>query len=415
MKFLFGIILVASVGLGFFILSKKNVTANAKPTMVIFNADTLQREKNAFVSRQDNPFVARALTEFEGFIKTALANRQAPGAAVAVVKDTSIIFLKGYGLRNTRKSDSVDTHTIFRLGSVSKSVTATLASVLVKEGLLHWDDPVIKYLPDFKLKSEEATRRLTLRHLLSHTIGLPYHAFTIMVEDHAPFDTLVDHLKDLDLIGKPGEIYSYQNVGFSLIGKVIEKATGKKLEEVFMDKLFRPLGMTGASASYEKIMQRNNVAMPHYLTKPDRISSTYYSVAPAGGINASIQDMGLWLKALMGSNPRVLSPHELNEIFRPQIKAIARNHNFWQWKRVRQSYYGLGWRIITFNTDTIYYHGGFVNNYRCEVAVNQRKKIAIALLVNSPGRLADQGVPQFFKIYDRYLDSINHWKPKPIL
>lgn len=419
MKFFIGTILVASVGLGFFILSRKNVTANTKSTTAVSKVDTLHPihriDKNTFVSTEANPFVTSALKEFEGFIKTALANRQAPGAAVAIVKDTSIIFLKGYGLRNTTKSDSVDPRTIFRLGSVSKSMTATLAAVLVKEGMLHWDDPVIMYLPDFKLKSEEATKQLTLRHLLSHTIGLPYHAYTIMVEDHAPLDTLIGHLKDLDLIGKPGEIYSYQNVGFSLIGKVIEKATGKKLEEVFREKLFAPLGMRDASASYEKIMRSNNVAMPHYATRPDQISSAYYSVAPAGGINASIQDIGLWLKALMGNHPEVLPQTELNEIFQPQVKAIARNHNFWQWKRVRQSYYGLGWRIITFSNDTIDYHGGYVNNYRCEVALNRKKRIAIALLVNSPGALADQGIPKFFKIYDYYLDSINRWKSKPVL
>jgi len=301
------------------------------------------------------------------------------------------------------------------LGSVSKSVTATLVAALVNEGTLHWDDPVIKYLPNFRLKSDEATRKLTLRHLLSHTIGLPYHAYTIMVEDHAPFDTLIDHLKDLDLVGKPGEVYSYQNVGFSLIGSVIEKATGKKLEDVFIEKLFLPLGMKDASASFEKIMVNNNVAMPHYFMRATTISSTYYSVVPAGGLNASIQDMALWLKALMGTRSKVLPEKELNEIFQPQVRAIARNNYFWQWKRVRKSYYGLGWRIITFNNDTIEYHGGYVNDYRCEVALNRKKRIAIAMLVNSPGMLADQGIPKFFKIYDHYLDSINRWKPKRVL
>jgi beta-lactamase class C len=236
-----------------------------------------------------------------------------------------------------------------------------------------------------------------------------------MVEDHAPFDTLIDHLKDLDLVGKPGELYSYQNVGFSLIGSVIEKATGKKLEEVFTEKLFLPLGMNDASASFEKIMMRSNVAIPHLFRRPTSISSTYYSVAPAGGLNASIQDMALWLKALMGNQPKILPQKELNEIFEPQVRAIARNYYFWQWKQVRKSYYGLGWRVITFKNDTIEYHGGYVNNYRCEVALNRKKRIAIVMLVNSAGMLADQGIPRFFKIYDHYLDSINHWKPKPVL
>ncbi len=414
MKLLFGIILVASVGLGFFILAREGRKAIAKP---IAKTDSVRVaiDRNIAAYDDPNPFVENALKEFDGFIKTAIANRQAPGAAVAVVKDTTIIFLKGYGLRDASKSDSIDTRTVFRLGSVSKSVTATLVATLVNEGVLHWDDPVIKYLPNFHLKTEEATQKLTLRHLLSHTIGLPYHAYTVMVEDHAPFDTLIDHLKDLDLVGKPGELYSYQNVGFSLIGSVIERATGEKLEEVFTKKLFLPLGMKDASASYEKIMMRSNVALPHVFTRPTPISSTYYSVAPAGGLNASIQDMALWLKALMGNQPKILPQKQLNEIFEPQVRAISRNHYFWQWKRIRKSYYGLGWRVITFNNDTIQYHGGYVNNYRCEVALNRRKKIAIVMLVNSAGMLADQSIPKFFKIYDSYLDSINHWKPKPVL
>jgi beta-lactamase class C len=233
-----------------------------------------------------------------------------------------------------------------------------------------------------------------------------------MIEEHTPFDTLVYHLQDLDLIGKPGELYSYQNVGFSLIGRVMERATGKKLENLFIEKLFTPLQMNDASASFEKIMVSGNVARPHFFMKPRSISSAYYSVVPAGGLNASIQDMGLWLKAMMGSRPDVLPEERVNEMFEPQVRAVARNLNFWQWKRVKKSFYALGWRIITFNDDTVAYHGGYVNNYRCEVAINQKKKIGIALLVNSPGMVADQGVPHFFKIYDRYLDSIKQWKPK---
>src|SRR5882762_34894 len=198
MKFLLGIILAVSVGFGVFIMAKKNSEVDARP---VFRKDSipLAVDKNIVAYPDPNPFVQGALKEFEGFIKTVLANRQAPGAAVAIVRDTSIILLKGYGLRDTKKTDSINTHTIFRLGSVSKSVTATLVAILVNEGILHWDDPVINYLPDFRLKSEEATKKLTLRHLLSHTIGLPYHAYTILIEDHTPFDTLIDHLKDLDL------------------------------------------------------------------------------------------------------------------------------------------------------------------------------------------------------------------------
>jgi beta-lactamase class C len=372
---------------------------------------TISKQKK-IVNHDPNPFVDNFLNEFDSFIKMSVANQQAPGAALAVVKDTNIIFLKGYGLREFGKPDSINERTVFRIGSVSKSVTATLCAVLVREGVIHWDDLVTKYLPDFKLKSEESTKKLTIRHLLSHTEGLPYHAYTDMVDKSAPIDTLIDYLQDLDLIAEPGKIYSYQNVGFSLIGKVIEAATKKSFEEVLTEKLFRPLEMADASASFQGILKNENSAKPHKLTHPLKISEIYYSVSPAGGVNASAQDMALWMKEILSQKSNVLAIEQLNEIFEPQVHATVRNLNFFKWKRVRKSFYGLGWRVISFSDgDTLLYHGGLVNNYRCEVAINPKKRIAVALLVNSPSILANQGIPQFFKIYDRYADPIKKWKP----
>lgn len=407
MKIVFLAVSIVLVGLGIFGLSKNDESVKT----TIIRGDSARQ--SVFVYADPNPFVQLSIKEFDSFIKMTLANRQAPGAALAVLKDTSIICLKGYGLREFGKPDSIDARTVFRIGSVSKSITATLCAVLVDEGVIRWDDPVTKYLPDFKLKSEEATKKLTLRHLLSHTEGLPYHAYTDMVDRSAPVDTLIDYLQDLNLIAEPGQIYSYQNVGFSLIGKVIEAATKKSFEEVLTEKLFLPLHMVDASASFQRIIKNKNSAIPHKFTEPLKISEVYYSVAPAGGINSSAQDMALWLKELLSHKANVLNEARLTEIFKPQVGATVRNLNFFKWKRLRKSFYGLGWRIISFSDgDTLRYHGGLVNNYRCEVAINPKNKIAIALLVNSPGMLANQGIPQFFKIYDHYLDSINRWRPK---
>lgn len=410
MKIAFWIVIVAVAGLAFFGISKSKSETVAKPLAKVHSGPTA--EKRAFVYSDPNPFVHSAISEYEGFVKTMITNKQAPGAALAVLHDTSIIFVKGFGLREVGKLDSVDAKTVFRIGSVSKSMTATLCASLVDEGVLQWDDPVIKYLPDFKLKTEEATKGVTLRHILSHTEGLPYHAYTDMVDRDAPVDTLIDYLQELKLIAEPGKIFSYQNVGFSLIGKVIEAATKKTFEEVLNEKLFRPLQMTNASASFKRISENKNVAKPHQLTKPLKISEAYYSVAPAGGINASAEDMGLWLKEVLTQQSKVLNVDRLKEIFKPQVQAAMRNYSFFKWKRIYKSYYGLGWRVISFaDQDTLLYHGGFVNNYRCEVAVNPKNKIAVALLVNSSSFLADRGVAEFFRIYDRHLNAIQTWRP----
>src|SRR6185369_15678083 len=125
--------------------------------------------------------------------------------------------------------------------------------------------------------------------------------------------------------------------------------------------------------------------------------------------------MALWLKEVVTQKSNVFGKESLEEIFEPQVQATVRNINFFKWKRIRKSFYGLGWRVISFSDgDTLLYHGGLVNNYRCEVAINPKKKIAIALLVNSPSVLANQGVPQFFKIYDRYVNSVQSHDAKPV-
>ena len=302
---------------------------------------------NPFVYQTSNPHLQQLLAEYEAFIRRAVENKLAPGVAGAIIKDTSMVYLKGFGLRNTSKKDSIDIHTVFRIASVSKCFASTLTGILVDENRLSWQDPVIKYLPGFKLKSEEHTRTLTLRHVLSHTTGLPYHAFTDRVDEGASFDTLVYHLRDLDLFGKPGQFYSYQNVGYSLIGQVIHAATGKTYEENLKEKVFKPLHMQTASVSYEAILSETNKAMPHgYYKKwlPMPISNTYYSVAPAGGVNASIADMAQWLLALTVDPPKILSKTTREEIFHPVVRAIARNNYFWRWKRLRSAHYALGWR-----------------------------------------------------------------------
>src|SRR6185369_11338287 len=125
--------------------------------------------------------------------------------------------------------------------------------------------------------------------------------------------------------------------------------------------------------------------------------------------------MALWLKEVVTQKSNVFGKESLEEIFEPQVQATVRNINFFKWKRIRKSFYGLGWRVISFSDgDTLLYHGGLVNNYRCEVAINPKKKIAVALLVNSPSVLGNQGGPQFFKMYYQYSGPIRKWEMNPL-
>jgi beta-lactamase class C len=364
--------------------------------------------------RKPNPHISALLERYEKSLDSLLSVSHTPGAVVAIVHDSTIVYLKGFGLRSSVEQDSVDENTVFRIASVSKCFASFLTGILVEDTVIHWQDPVIKYLPDFTLSSPEQTKLLTLQHVLSHTTGLPYHTYTNLVEEGIDLNTLLGRLKEVKMASAVGEQYSYQNVAYSLIGEVIKKATGNSYETEMIAKVFTPLGMKTASIDYKNIMSNPNIAVPHRMGNrkwvPAAITDTYYNVAPAGGINASGADMAQWMIALLGHRPDVIKEQTLDMMYAPEVLARSKNRNYRRLQRFNKSYYGLGWRILHYPNDTIIYHGGYVNGYRSEVAVDPKDDIAICILANAPGDLADNGIPVFFSLFNIHRDSINAWE-----
>src|SRR5438067_5359119 len=121
---------------------------------------------------QPKPVDRAALDRFDAYVAKAVRDWKAPGLAIAIVKDDSVVFIKGYGLRELGKPDPVDAGTRFAIGSTTKAMTVAALGMLVDEGKLRWDDPVTKYLPDFRLSDPYVTQQLTVRDLLTHRAGL---------------------------------------------------------------------------------------------------------------------------------------------------------------------------------------------------------------------------------------------------
>lgn len=361
-----------------------------------------------------NPHLKEVLDEFEMQLEVLQLIRRTPGAAIAIVKDSSIIYLKTFGVKEFGTHDSINAHTVFRLASVSKSFASFLTGIMVEDSLLRWDDPIVSLLPEFHLSSVEETPRLTVRHVLSHTTGLPFHAYTNLVEEGLPYPELLKRLQEVPMSNKVGREYSYQNVAYSVVGEAIKSSTGKSYEAWMIEKVFGPLNMKDASIDYFSMMTNTNIARPHMPKKGGwrkvSINNTYYNVSPAGGVNASISDMAQWMMALLGNREDVISKATLQTTFTPVIEAPSKNRNYGRMQRLRDSYYGLGWRILHYPADTLVYHGGFVNGYRSEVAINQKDNVAICILANSPGELPDTGIPIFFSVYQQYRDRIRTWE-----
>ncbi len=347
------------------------------------------------------------LEEYENFADLLMESTHTPGAAIAIVKDGQVVMSKGFGTTAATSNEAIDEHTIFRLGSVSKGFAPVLTGLLVEEGLLSWDDKVTKYLPNFYLASEKNTEELTIRNLLSHTTSLPKHAYTNLIEEGYSFEEMVEELKTVDVIGKVGKHYSYQNVVYSLISDIVEKVTGKTYSQLLEERVFAPLNMAEASATCEDFMAEENIAFPHknYGRKcvPTDILENYYTVVPAAGVNASITDMGKWLQAMMGYDANFIQNSTLTEIFEPVIRTPRRNNQFAYWKYMKKAHYAMGWRVLDFpKEEKLIYHSGYVNGYKTEIALHPTKNIGIAILSNAPTRFSYEALPMFFKKHEEY-------------
>jgi beta-lactamase class C len=331
---------------------------------------------------------------------------QTPGAAVAIVVDTQLVWLRGYGLRQLGVPDSVDAHTVFRIGSLSKGFAGVLTGILVQEGLLRWEEPVQKHFPEFTLRDRKQAARIQLWHLLSHTTGLPYHAYTNLIEEGYDIRRIItQYFPKAPVSGREGVFFSYQNAAFCAIEEVVAKATGRSYATLIREKIFQPAGMHHASTDFSSIQNSPNRALPHFWTgqqwRPDNISPLYYNSLAAGGVNASISDMGAWLRLLLGQRPQAVQESTLDRVFRPVVKTGKERRIMPHWIDRDAAAYAMGWRVLQHGADTLLYHGGYVNGFRGEIALNRRDKVGICVLFNGSSELANHCIEAFFERWEQ--------------
>jgi len=320
-----------------------------------------------------------------------------PGMAVAIVQGGRILSARGYGVTDISNPLPVDSHTVFRLASLSKAFAGTMAGLLVNDGTLRWDSKVTEYVPGFQLTSPEATERLTVADLLSHRVGLPYNAYDRDIEANAEYYTLTHKLASTPLKCLPGDCYAYQNVAYSLIGDVVYAASGSFYEQAVERRLFKPLGMDDASLGLAGIQASSRWARPHVRSRNGWVSltpkPTYYRLAPAAGVNASANDMAQWLLAQTGHRPDVLPAPLLATLHATLVNTPGEMRSGWRRERLRSAGYALGWRNFDYAGHEVVFHAGAVQGYRGLVALVPERDFGIAILWNGESSLPSGLLP----------------------
>ncbi|MCX6142644.1 MAG: serine hydrolase [Ignavibacteriales bacterium] len=347
---------------------------------------------------------------FEGlnsYILKAMKEWETPGLAIAIVKNDSIIFAKGYGVRKLGENAPVTPNTIFAIASTTKAMTVACLAMLVDEGRLKWDDPVTKYIPWFQLYDPYVTRELTVRDLLCHRSGLERGDGLWSISSFGR-EEILRRVRLLKPAWSFRSRYGYQNTMFIAAGEIVPAVTGKSWDEFIIERLFKPLGMSRSSTSVSALQGKDDVASPHY--RIDDVMQPvnwvdYDNIGGAGAVNSSVMDMAQWVRLNLANgvfaNKRLLSTNVVREIQSSQTVIRIDSIDATLKPSMHFRSYGLGWFLQDYLGRKIVFHTGSLNYMRTRILFIPEEQFGFVVIQNSPNENLHESIGYW--ILDRLL------------
>jgi CubicO group peptidase (beta-lactamase class C family) len=333
------------------------------------------------------------------FLAARVKELGATGAVTAIVLEGEPIYLRGFGVRDAESRAPVDENTLFRLGSVSKTITALAVLRLRDQGKIVLDEPAATYLPALHsvVLPTQDSPPITVRHLLTMTSGLGYDdlwgAVTFGFSDEELSELLA---RRPTFGGAPGERYRYSNLGYALLGKIVERASGRRFEDYVKSEIFRPLGMT-SSGYVTSGMPRDRSAVGYYgdaeRLVPEPVPSDGVFAA-AGGAYTSLHDLARYAAFQLAAYPPRDDP-ETGAVRRSTLREMHQGRAWARWAddlpvltrtpdgapSLSAASYGLGWaQNSSCLAESMVQHGGFEPGYFAVVRILPRQGLAVAMM-----------------------------------
>jgi CubicO group peptidase (beta-lactamase class C family) len=299
-----------------------------------------------------------------------------PGVAVGILQN-GVVTIRGFGVTNVEDPQPVNAHTVFPIASISKTFAATAMFRLVEQGKVDLRAPVRTYIPEFKVRDENASRDATVWHLLTHLGGWEGQ---VSGPDRGS-ETLTNFVtiqQELMQVAPPGAAWSYNNAGFSYAGRVIEKVNNSSINVAIRDLVFRPLGLEHAGTTAGDFIV-NRFAAGH--STREGVATLQRPFTPsvsvtAGGIGLDMTDMMAYARFHLGdgtsNGTRILTKESLERMRAPQIR-----------KQGNADEMGFGWHIRQVGPVRTYGHGGTLGGHILLLEIVPERNFAISILTNS--------------------------------
>lgn len=320
--------------------------------------------------------------EIDFVVRRVLNAARIPGGAVAVVANGQIVHAAGYGFRDIESRQKVGMNTIYPIASTTKAMNATLLGMLIDEGVLEWDAPIQRYIPNFQLCDSISSSRVTVRDLITMRTGLPRHEWMWLAHPLHRAD-LTDRLRHLDLSAGFRERFQYCNLTVIVAGHIAEVIMGKAWEELITERIFQPLGMTDTvlspettsdmTVSYHETRDRALIVSPRFETR---------CAGPCGGsINSTVSDMARWILFNLSDGrageKQLIKVETLSEIHRAQLPVETDES-----APSKNSAYALGWFVDRYNGRRWISHSGYLHEVHSDVSLFPDEKIGIVAFTN---------------------------------
>ena len=304
-----------------------------------------------------------------------------PGLSIALVDDQRVVWAQGYGYADVAKQIPATADTVYRAGSVSKLFTGAAVLQLAEQRKLNLDQPIARYLPAFHPASATA-QSITIRQVMTHHAGLPRDQLQGMFDSRpAPYTEAITILNNAKLAYAPGQVFSYSNLGFSLLGSLVERAEGKAFSHFMQSSLLAPMGMTassfesGPSASSQMALAYKGLDLSTEPALRD---------VPAGGLNTTVNDMARFIQMVFAEgrsgSAQILKPETVTAMFQPQNTMVSLDMGF---------KIGLPWMLGTLGGNSIQgagpvaHHAGATIRHRSLVYVLPQHKLGVVVMANS--------------------------------
>ncbi|MCK4661414.1 MAG: serine hydrolase [Bacteroidales bacterium] len=333
--------------------------------------------------------------QLDTYFENAITNWEVPGMAIAIVQDDSVIYSKGFGIRNINSDEKIDEYTLFGIASNTKAFTSAAIAILIDEGKISLDDPVTKYIPYFKLYAPYVTKTMTVRDLLCHRSGLEtFSGDLLWYGSSYSREEVIRRAKYLKPKYGFRSHYGYSNIMYLTAGEIIPVVTGISWDDFIEQRFFKPLGMKLSNTSISKLDGIKNIAQPHVKSNDTLVTIPYISwdnIAPAGAINSNAIEMTKWIKLQL--NKGTLNDKEyFSEKGSKEMWSPHTIDNFGEWEELiypssHFRAYGLGWELFDFHGRKVINHNGGLDGMISQVILVPEENLGFVILTNASSSL----------------------------